>query len=231
MTPHDRKFFLEHGYYHRPGVQAGAALSQLQSEFDRVWQLESPGVNQHKLLKYQPFIDLIQNPAILEVITTFFGEQTQLLQYDLLRQGPHSSAPARSWHRDFSFPGERPVTINTLLFLDDITETVGPTRVVPGSQRGEASPPAEKRGEPLEGELAVEVKAGDAIFINSAIWHSGGRNNGDGLRRGIYLYYGYWWLKRLDGDVLPPWQALQGADDQRLQLLGVKMPTGDIHQY
>ena len=78
----------------------------------------------------------------------------------------------------------------------------------------------------------MECDAGDAVFINSAIWHTGGRNTGDGLRRGIYLYYGYWWLKRYESNVSLPWQALEGADATRLQLLGLKNPGGgDLHQY
>ena len=93
-------------------------------------------------------------------------------------------------------------------------------------------PPPEQRHEPLPGELAVPCSAGDAIFINSAIWHTGGRNEGEGLRRGIYLYYGYWWLKRYETNQALPWQALQNAGETRLQLLGMRNPgSHDLHQY
>jgi len=51
------------------------------------------------------------------------------------------------------------------------------------------------------------------------------------LRRGIYLYFGYWWLKRYEAETILPWQALAGASEQRLRLLGLKMPDRDIHQY
>src|SRR5207302_311294 len=151
------------------------------------------------------------------------GNQVQLLQYDLLRQGPHADFPERSWHRDFSFPGDRPLAINTIVFIDDMTSEKGPTLVVPGSHRGDALPPKERTHERLEGEVAVPVCAGSAIFINGAIWHSGGRNASDGLRRGIYLYYGYWWLKRYEFEQALPWQAFECASEQRLRLLGVKM--------
>ena len=77
----------------------------------------------------------------------------------------------------------------------------------------------------------VMADAGDALFINSAIWHSGSRNQTDGLRRGIYLYYGYWWMKRYEMDQTLPWQALEGATESRLQLLGLRMPDRDLHMY
>lgn len=71
----------------------------------------------------------------------------------------------------------------------------------------------------------------DAVFINGAICHSGGSNQTDGLRRGIFLYFGYWWMKRSESETKLPWQAFQNASEQRLRLLGVKMLDRDIHQY
>ena len=130
------------------------------------------------------------------------------------------------------FPGDTPLSVNTILMLDPTGEEAGPTRVVPRSHRGTSQPAPEEAGRPHPEEAAVHCEPGDAIFINSAVWHTGGRNTGGGLRRGIYLYYGYWWLKRYESDRALPWQALEGASDLRLELLGIKNPGGpDLHQY
>lgn len=231
ITPEERDFFLEHGYLHVPGVLSGDHLTLIQDEFDRVWEMEKPKVNQHRLLKHQAFIDLIEHPPILDRQQAIFGQQVQLLQYDLLRQGPHSDRPPRAWHRDFVFPGDRPLTINTIIMLNEMTEERGPTRVVPGTHLGMQLPPPALRNQPLPGEVAVYAQPGDAVFINGAIWHTGGCNRTDGVRRGIYLYYGYWWLKRYESEQTLPWQALENAPEQRLRLLGLKMPDRDIHQY
>jgi len=231
MTPDEEALFLDQGYLHVPEVLTGAHLRQVQAEFDRVWDLPGQS-NQAKLLQHRTFIELIEHPAILCRHRAIFGDQVQLLQYDLLRQGPRSETfPTRAWHRDFVFPGDRPLSINTILYLDEMTEERGPTYVVPGTHRGEALPPQGMTHEPLPGEVAAFAQAGDAVFINSAVWHSGARNGSVGARRGVYLYYGYWWLKRYESSVSLPWQALEGASDRRLELLGVKMPAGDIHQY
>jgi ectoine hydroxylase-related dioxygenase (phytanoyl-CoA dioxygenase family) len=233
MITHDEKaHFLEHGYLVVEEVLVGDHLAEIQEAFDRVWEVEkAPPCSQHQLLKHRAFIDLIEHPPILERHRAIFGNQVQLLQYDLLRQDPGSRAHERYWHRDFAFPGERPLAINTILFVDDIPMEKGPTRVVPGTHRGEAGPPRERVHEPLPGEVAVPLRAGTAIFINAPIWHTGGRNNSNGLRRGIYLYYGYWWLKRYEAERELPWQALEAASEQRLRLLGVKMPDRDLHMY
>ena len=231
LTEAERQFFDMQGYLHVPAVLDAGHVTHLQAEFDRVWELEGKPVNQIKLLKHQTFIDLIGHAPILNRHKAVFGEQIQLLQFDLLRQGPRSEMPERGWHRDFHFPGDTALSVNTILYLDDITEESGPTYVVPGSQRGSELPPRDGLAKPLPEEIAVHAKAGDAVFINSAIWHSGGRNQGEGLRRAIYLYYGYWFLKRYEFNQPLPWQALAGADEERLRLLGVKMPGRDLHMY
>ena len=151
-------------------------LALLRIEFDRVWDAESPKVNQNKLLKYQAFIDLLEHPPIIDRHRAIFGAQTQLLQYDFLRQGPKGDAAERGWHRDFVFPGDRPLSINTIRYLDDMDDDGGPTRVVSGSHRGEALPTA--KDHPVDEEVALYANAGDAAFINSAIWHSGSCNIG-----------------------------------------------------
>ena len=230
-TPREKEFFLEYGYFHARGVLSSEELANMREAFDRVWEIEGPRVNQHKLLKYSEFINLIEHKPIIDRHKAIFGNQVQLLQYDLLRQGPHSTAPDRAWHRDFTFPGNRALSINTILYLDEMTPERGPTSVVPGSHREERWPPKNQRTGPIEGEVRVLADAGDAVFINGAIWHSGGCNRTDGLRRGIYLYYGYWWLKRYESDQNLPWQALEHASEERLKLLGIKMAGGDLHMY
>jgi len=169
ITPAEKNFFLEQGYLHVPGVLTGSHLALIQDEFDRVWELEKPKVNQHRLLKYKAFIDLIEHPPILARQQAIFGHQVQLLQYDLLRQGPDSTFPERAWHRDFVFPGERPLTINTIIMLNQMSDARGPTRVIPGTHRGEGLPPTDKIKQPLPGEIPVYAAPGDAVFINGAI--------------------------------------------------------------
>lgn len=231
-TPEEKSHFLEHGYLLARNVLDPQLLADVRAGFDRIWD-ENGGrqCDQHVLLRHSLFIKLFEHAPILERHRAIFGRQVQLLQYDFLRQGPRSTSPIRGWHRDFNFPGDYPLSINTILYLDDMTDETGPTYVVPGTHRGTSMPPADKRGEPLPGEVAAYANAGDAVFINSAIWHSGSRNSGPGLRRGIYLYYGYWWLKRYNAERVLPWQPFENASEQRLRLLGVKMPDNDLHMY
>jgi ectoine hydroxylase-related dioxygenase (phytanoyl-CoA dioxygenase family) len=241
LTRDERELFLKQGYLVVEDVVSGTHLAQIRDAFEDVWAKEQPGrqafnptseiVRMYQLLKYRPFIELVEHPPILDRHRAIFGRQTQLVAYDILRQAPGSQMPERAWHRDFTFPGDWPLAINTIVFIDDVMMDTGPTCVVPGSHLGEALPPKERLDQPLEGEVAVPVTAGSAIFFNGALWHTGGRNTSKHLRRGIFIYYGYWWLKRYYADYPTPWQALEGASPERLELLGLKMPERSLHNY
>lgn len=232
-TAEEMDFFREHGYLHVPQVLDPGLLGDIRAAFDsastvacrkRVWQ--------ESLLAIPAFINLLEHKPILDRLRAVFGDQLQVLSYDLLYQGPGSKFPEYGWHRDFVFPGDEPLAVNAIIYLDDMTEDRGPTVVVPGTHRGSRLPPKERLSQSLTGEVKAYAKAGDAVFINSAIWHSGGRNKTEGERRVIYLYCGYWWLKRDNQYAAIPWQALENASEARLQLLGIKAPReGDIWVY
>ena len=231
LTADEQASFLADGFLHVRAILDPGHLARMRVEFDRVWALEGPPVSRSKLLKHRAFIELIEHPGIIERQRALFGGQTQLLQYDLLRQEPRSDFPERFWHRDFVFPGDRPLAVNTIVYFDDMTPERGPTRVIPGSHQGVALPPPDRLDSPLPGEVAVFASAGDAVFINGAIWHSGARNRSDGARRAAYLYYGYWWLKRYAEHEPIPAEAQIGASRSRLELLGIEMPGRDLHMY
>ena len=230
MTEAEREFFLENGYLHARQVLDAELLSKIRDEFERIWKAKGRS-NQLVLLKHRTFIDLVEHPPILERQAAIFGRQTQLLQYDFLRQEAGSTYPLRSWHRDFSFPGDTPLSINTIVYLDRMDDASGPTFVIPRSHCGTELPPAFSVHHSLPEEVPIYADPGDAVFVNGAIWHSGSRNQSKGLRRGIYMYYGYWWLKRYESGFTLPSECLEGASEARLRLLGYQMPDRDLHVY
>lgn len=217
------------------GVLSPAELTFLRLALDAQWAAAPVGtgkIGQHTLLADPHLRSLPEHPAVLGRHRSLFGDQVQLLSFDLLRQGPFSSFPERVWHRDFTFPGDYLIAANTILYFDDITEESGPTWVVPGSHRGRGLPPPTRCRQALPGEVAICARAGDAAIINAAVWHSGGRNRGPGQRRAAYLYYGHWWLKQYDRERGPlPWPTGDESDPMRRALFGQRMPANDIHMY
>lgn len=230
----ERRQFDVEGYAMCRTVLDAEFLAELRTEFDALWAAYGAHgrVFHQQLLTSPVFIRLIEHPSILGRHRALFGDQVQLLSLDLLYQGPKSQSNDYGWHRDFNFPGDHVLAANTILYLDDITPESGQTRVMPNTHRGLDGPPPAQCSGPLRGEIAVTAKAGDALLINAAIWHTGGSNRGPGLRRAIYLYYGWWWLKQYFADRGPmPWQAAVNATPERLSLLGQRMPGRDLHMY
>jgi ectoine hydroxylase-related dioxygenase (phytanoyl-CoA dioxygenase family) len=232
LKDNDWKELDQNGFVLLKNVLAPQHLESLRQTFTEVWDKEGPPCNQHKLLRYRPLIDLIEHPPIIDNMRALYGSQTQLLQYDFLYQAPGNTGPQRAWHRDFTFPGDYPLSTNIILYLQDMDDEIGPTYVVPGSHRGWRQLPSdEAKNHPLENEVPVLAQAGDAAVINAAVLHSGGINtSAKRHRRNLYMYYGHWWLKRYQSDQDLPWQCLENASPARLQLLGRKAP-GDLHIY
>lgn len=230
-TPDELAAFLDRGYLHVPGALDADEIEELRRAFtaaggERAWKVSQPDV-----LKERAFIALIEHPAILGRMRALFGDWTQLLSIDTLYQGPRSSSPERGWHRDFWMPGDVPLSVNTIVYLDDMVAERGPTAVIPGSQRGVSTMPDDRLDQRHPAEIEVPARAGDLVFINSALWHSGGRNRSDGPRRALYAYYGWWWLKRYDLERPLPGECLVGASPQRLRLLGLDQPQYDLHLF
>jgi hypothetical protein len=161
VTEAERRFFDEQGYLHVPGVLNPEHLARLRAAFDtasvaggrqRVWQ--------ETLLGIPEFLELLEHPPLTDRLRAIFGDQLQLLSYDILYQGPNSRSPERAWHRDFVFPGDRPLAVNSIIYLDNMTDERGPTFVVPGTHRGTELPPKERRREPLPGEVGCMLAPG-----------------------------------------------------------------------
>jgi ectoine hydroxylase-related dioxygenase (phytanoyl-CoA dioxygenase family) len=108
------------------------------------------------------------------------------------------------WHRDrwAQVPRgadyTRPLAINAISYLQDLTEAFGPLRVVPGSHRKPITVPPEARTAPRPDEMVVNMKAGDVVVIHNALLHSGTPNTSGELRFFFSIFYNLTWLKHTD---------------------------------
>lgn len=100
--------------------------------------------------------------------------------------------------------------LNAVILFDDMTLENGPTRIVPTSHHwAPINVPVVNQGDwepeplspedqaripadldaPYPGEHYVTAPAGSVVLMNSSIWHSGTRKNGDSHRRLLHLTY------------------------------------------
>jgi len=112
--------------------------------------------------------------------------------------GPGS--PAQMLHRDCMnwsqycmplWPNCPEVTLSAMIALEDVTEELGATRVIPGSHKGE------KYGESWDQAETVpaELKIGDALIYSGKVVHGGGANRTkDRWRKAMHLSFLVGWL-------------------------------------
>ena len=106
--------------------------------------------------------------------------------------------PAQALHRDANnwwefvsrtWPDSPEVTLSAMIGLDDVTEELGATRVVPGSHTeteitrfGQAD------------SVPAELGPGDALVYCGYVFHGGGANQTDRWRRAMHLSFVAGWL-------------------------------------
>jgi ectoine hydroxylase-related dioxygenase (phytanoyl-CoA dioxygenase family) len=112
--------------------------------------------------------------------------------------GPGS--PAQMLHRDCMnwsqycmplWPNCPEVTLSAMIALEDVTEELGATRVIPGSHKGE------KYGESWDQAETVpaELKIGDTLIYSGKVVHGGGANRTkDRWRKAMHLSFLVGWL-------------------------------------
>ena len=177
----------------------------------------------------------VSNPVILDFAETVVGPFVQL---DNLTLAAFPAVPAAElkgvvsrWHRDrwAHMPTgnyERPLSMNAICYLQDLTDDYGPLRVIPGSHVEPVAIPEDQRDRPHGSEVLVHMKAGDVVLTHSGLLHSGTPNTSGKRRFFFSVYYNLSWLKYTDTFDGPNCRQLmdwarQRNDHRSLRLLGV----------
>ncbi|MGK0222560.1 MAG: hypothetical protein ACI9ON_001800 [Limisphaerales bacterium] len=156
------------------------------------------------------FRRLILHPTALEYVQRLLGEHYMVSNFTANIALPGSgSMPI---HSDLGFvsppPWLAPHSMNIIWCLDDVDESNGATRYIPGShhfQNLDDVPDA-----PMQHTVAFEAAAGSIIAVDGRMWHTSGANiTKDRERAMLFGYY--------SADFLRPqvnWNALLDADLQ-----------------
>jgi ectoine hydroxylase-related dioxygenase (phytanoyl-CoA dioxygenase family) len=221
LTPAQRKQFDEEGYFIAENVFSPAEVEEMRSEFDRLRGIEGeygghevhiePGAPRLSNLfnKSRAFDRCLSCKPTLAAAAYLLGE---IRVYSLNARNPLKGEGQQLLHSDV--PRVSPTdwrVVNSMVMLDDMTETNGPTRVVPGSHKWvpinvpdvnmaevkkiEVTPDDERimpkdPYAPHPKEIKVTGKAGSVAVINGHIWHGGTRNESGAPRRVLHLAIG-----------------------------------------
>jgi ectoine hydroxylase-related dioxygenase (phytanoyl-CoA dioxygenase family) len=100
---------------------------------------------------------------------------------------PRAGAAAQALHRDDGlYPVPRPhqeLVCSVMWAIDAFTEANGGTCLIPASHGDFAGEPSARDA------ISVSMPAGAAIMYVGSLWHGGGANRTDTVRRGVVMHY------------------------------------------
>lgn len=137
----------------------------------------------HLLGLFDSFLDCLGAYPIYPFIERYFGGLFILNSFGGAINTRNSVSYAQRVHRDIrSYSGDTALLLNTLVMLDDFTAENGATWLLSGSHKNEAKPTDEYFKTHAEQAIAP---AGSILMFNSNLWHAGGTNEADQLRRSV----------------------------------------------
>jgi ectoine hydroxylase-related dioxygenase (phytanoyl-CoA dioxygenase family) len=246
LTQEERVAFDEEGFFVVEGALPGTMVEELTAVSDRLdahHRLErGKGPNDSLLTldfvgKDEIFLELLDWPRTFPKVWGILGWHIQLYHSHLIVTPPVAAADREvekrlGWHQDSGrlnrdLEGDpRPrVSLKVAFFLTDTSATgSGNLSVVPGSHlRNKLAMPADGVSDPAA-TTPVHARAGDAVFFDRRLWHSGGRNLSDVTRKVLFYGYSYRWLRPRDDMTVD--HIMDRCDPIRRQLLGASASGG-----
>ncbi|MSP01035.1 MAG: phytanoyl-CoA dioxygenase [Acetobacteraceae bacterium] len=179
------------------------------------------------LLAYDDiFLDLMSNPKLIGLVERLLGDYFVLSQQNSIVLEPHVHHNQAQYHRDLPyqhFVSSRPLAVNALFCVDPFTEENGATRVIPGSHKHEPFP-----ADPVVARLerVATAPAGSFIVQDAMVFHSGGENRTNKVRRAVNHVFVLPFLRQQIN--LPRMLDGRFSDDPRVsRLLGYDCQTPD----
>jgi ectoine hydroxylase-related dioxygenase (phytanoyl-CoA dioxygenase family) len=247
-TPQEIKQLVEEGYFVREGFLEKERLECLRLALDKLAQVErnisggGEGMSysrqygglflRHLADKDPEFLALVRSPKLISIAQAVFGPQVQTRGFTARITSPDEPNQETHWHfHQRLIPDPlppwftRPLSLDILIYLDEINDSNGPLCVVPGSHNWTTKDLPKENYEILPGQVALKPKAGDAVFCSGSIWHRAMPNTSKGtLRRLLLLGYGPSWLKPSIYGAKPEngltSQVLKDADEETKELFG-----------
>ena len=233
------EFYKKNGYTVFPGLFGEAEMNawrdrhaQLYAEFDkRTWF--------GNMLEYAPKLmwPAVSHPTIVGFAELVMGPFVQLdnLTLSVFYPVPKADVEGKvsGWHRDRwgqvprSSTYERPNAINAISYLQELTDDIGPLRVIPGSHRRSLTIHPDDRSKPHPDEMVIKMKPGDVVITHVNLVHSGTPNTSTSgeLRYFFSIFYNLTWLKHTDNHSGPLTRQLldearERNDHRSMRLLG-----------
>lgn len=180
---------------------------------------------------------IARSPAVRELVMekTFLGAAKELLSHANTMQlsltevtSLSPGAKAQFLHQDevlydnYPFPVDYEIFVNSLWALTDSTEEMGATRVVPGSQTAGAGATFSD-----EDTLCAEMTRGSVLLFSSKLYHGGGENRSNRIRRMIDIGFSVGWVRQVENQYLScPIEVARTLPEDLQKIMGYESTGG-----
>ena len=136
------------------------------------------------------FWSFASGPPMTDIVADVVGPNVEYMQSNVTFKRP--GGRGFPWHQDIALiPHSNLSPLMAFIFLEDVTEEMGPTRMIPGSHRGERFDHYDEHGNwtgvisdqdierlPLDEAVTATGPAGTVLLCNCATVHSAAPNRG-----------------------------------------------------
>lgn len=190
LSSNERQALIQEGFLLIPGVADARAVQAMRAAWDRLMQQPAEarrGNNDGPLhLESDPaFRMCIEHPHVMSAVAC-------LLDGDVVLLGTHGRNPRhgggqQGFHVDDSkaVPPNHQCIVNVFWMLDDMDESNGATRLIPGSHRLQRVPEKSLSQPDSRHPQArhMAARAGDVLVFSAHLWHAGSKNVSGAPRR------------------------------------------------
>jgi ectoine hydroxylase-related dioxygenase (phytanoyl-CoA dioxygenase family) len=183
--------------------------------------------------RHPAFLKLLDYEPLLSVARLTLGPQVQLHGSVLRVSYPDLPGQGVEWHfhqrvvpdplPSFFF---RPVVLDNLIYLDDLTLEAGPLAVLPRTHlKDEDLPSGDNEDKPEQ--VVVTCPAGSVVTSHSGLWHKAFPTQANGGKRRLIIWgYSPVWMKQIDKPSAGAGYGLTdrliaNANEQTRELLGL----------
>jgi ectoine hydroxylase-related dioxygenase (phytanoyl-CoA dioxygenase family) len=139
-----------------------------------------------KRLENEPaFRHCLEHPYVMSAVAELLDGDVALIAFH--GRDPHRGSGQQGFHVDSAepVPPDRQSMANAFWILDDMDESNGATRLIPGSHRLARMPPKgwQRRDARRPEARSIDALAGDVIVFSAHLWHAGAENLSGAPRR------------------------------------------------
>ena len=168
---------VEHPMSHYAKVMSSSAIPVVK-----------PGTKLHAAYpKDSALYDLMQLPVVKGAIESLVGGSPIFDHHFLHITFPpefygDKQQKSQHYHQDSTIDPRQAFDVQLMYFPHDVSENMGGTRFLPGSQHRIVSEAAIGRYQNIVGQQRMACPAGTLLFLHMGIWHGGGLNMSDKMR-------------------------------------------------